>query len=133
MKIEYIIPKKKTNIHDFIKKYRNKTFLLKSDKMKIEIEVKLEKYRSAFIKSKLDYYRILSLTNEFRIHFFHNKPSFENVYIASIAKSDKISGSEVVKFVIDFLKSFKQVKKAYLMDAATVNCKNSETKFRWLE
>ena len=126
MKIEYIIPKKKTNIHDFIKKYRNKTFLLKSDKMKIEIEVKLEKYRSAFIKSKLDYYRILSLTNEFRIHFFHNKPSFENVYIASIAKSDKISGSEVVKFVIDFLKSFKQVKKAYLMDAATVNCKNSD-------
>jgi hypothetical protein len=126
MKIEYIIPKKKTDIHDFIKKYKNKTFLLKSDKMKIEIEVKLEKYRSAFIKSKLDYYRILSLTGEFRINFFHNKPSFENVYIASIAKSEKHSGSEVIKFVIEFLKSFKQVKKAYLIDAATVNCKNSD-------
>lgn len=35
MKIEYIIPKKKTNILEFIKKYKNKTFLLKSDKMKI--------------------------------------------------------------------------------------------------
>ena len=126
MKIEYIIPKKKTNIHDFIKKYKHKTFLLKSDKMKIEIEVKLEKYRTAFVKSKLDYYSIFSLTNEFRINFFHNKPSFENVYIASINKSEKHSGSEVVKFVIDFLKSFKQVKKAYLMDAATVNCKNSD-------
>jgi hypothetical protein len=125
MKIEYIIPKKKTNILEFIKKYKNKTVLLKSDKMKMEIEVKLEKYRSAFVKSKLDYYRILSLTGEFRINFFHNKPSFENVYIASIAKSEKHSGSEVVKFVIDFLKSFKQVKKAYLIDAATVNCKNS--------
>ena len=128
MKIEYIIPKKKTNIHDFIKKYKHKTFLLKSDKMKIEIEVKLEKYRTAFVKSKLDYYSIFSLTNEFRINFFHNKPSFENVYIASINKSEKHSGSEVVKFVIDFLKSFKQVKKAYLMDAATVNCKNSDDK-----
>ena len=126
MKIEYIIPKKKTNILEFIKKYKNKTFLLKSDKMKIEIEVKLEKYRSAFVKSKLDYYRILSLTGEFCIHFFHNKPSFENVYIANINKSDKYSGSEVIKFVIEFLKSFKQVKKAYLKDAATVNCKNSD-------
>lgn len=26
MTIEYIIPKKKTDIHDFIKKFRNKTF-----------------------------------------------------------------------------------------------------------
>lgn len=126
MTIEYIIPKKKTNILEFIKNYKNKTFLLKSDKMKIEIEVKLEKYRSAFVESKLDYYRIFSLTGEFRIHFFHNKPSFENVYIASIAKSDKYSGSEVIKFVIEFLKSFKQIKKAYLIDAATVNCKNSD-------
>ena len=68
MKIEYIIPKKKTNIHDFIKKYKNKTFIIKNDKM--EIEVKLEKYRTAFVKSKLDYYSIFSLTNEFRINFF---------------------------------------------------------------
>ena len=28
--------------------------------------------------------------------------------------------------MIDFLKSFKQVKKAYLKDAANVNCKNSD-------
>ena len=87
MTIEYIIPKKKTNIHEFIKKYKNKTFLLKSDNIKMEIEVKLEKYRSAFVKSKLDYYSIFSLTNEFRINFFHNKTSFENVYIANINKS----------------------------------------------
>ena len=124
MTIEYIIPKKKTNIHEFIKKYKNKTFMIKNNK--IEIEVKLEKYRSTFVKSKLDYYSIFSLTNEFRINFFHKKPSFENVYIASISKSDKYSGSVVVKFVIEFLKSFKQVKKAYLVDAATVNCKNSD-------
>jgi hypothetical protein len=129
MAIEYIIPKNKTNIHDFIKKYKNKTFLLKSDKMKMEIEVKLEKTRVNFIKSKLDYYSIYSTSGEFRIDFsYKNKPSFENVYIASIAKSEKHSGSEVVKFVIEFLKSFKQVKKAYLIDAATVNCKNSDDK-----
>ena len=30
--------------------------------------------------------------------------------------------------MIEFLKSFKQVKKAYLIDAATVNCKNSDDK-----
>jgi hypothetical protein len=96
--------------------------------MNIEIEVKLEKTRVNFIKSKLDYYSIFSLSGEFRINFFYNKPSFENVYIPSIAKSEKHSGSEVVKFVIDFLKSFKQVKKAYLIDAASVNCKNSDDK-----
>ena len=127
MKIEYIIPKikKKNNIHEFIKKFRNKTFLLKNDK--IEFEVKLEKNKLNFIKSKLDYYTIFSLSGEFRINFsYNNKPSFENVYIESINKSEKYSGSEVVKFVIDFLKSFTQVKKAYLIDAASVNCKNSD-------
>jgi hypothetical protein len=129
MTLEYIIPKKKTNIRDFIKKYKNKTFLLKNDKMKMEIEVTLEKTRVNFIKSKLDYYSLYSTSGEFRIDFsYKNKPSFENVYIPSIAKSEKHSGSEVVKFVIDFLKSFKQVKKAYLIDAATVNCKNSDDK-----
>jgi len=125
MTIEYIIPKKKKNIYEFIKKYKNKTFLLKSDK--IEIEVKLKKINVTFVKSKLDYYSISSLTGEFRVDFLYkNKPSFKNVYIGSIAKSDKYSGSEVVKFVIKFLKSFTQVKKAYLIDAATVNCKNSD-------
>jgi hypothetical protein len=127
MTIEYIISKNKIDIHDFIKKYKNKTFLLKNDK--IEIEVKLEKERKAFIKSKLDFYYIFSLSNEFRIDFFHKNPSFENVYITSINKSDKYSGSQIVKFVIEFLKSFKQVKKAYLYDAATVNCKNSDDAF----
>lgn len=127
MTIEYIIPKNKIDIHDFIKKYKNKTFLLKNDK--VEIEVKLLKERRIFIKSKLDFYTIFSLSNEFRIDFFHEKPSFENVYIPSINKSEKYSGSEVVKFVIEFLKSFKQVKKAYLYDAATINCKNSNDTF----
>jgi hypothetical protein len=125
MTIEYIIPKKKTNIHDFIKKYNNKTFILKNDS--IEFEVKLEKNMATFIKSKLDFYSVSS--NEFYIKFFYKKPSFENVYIDSIAKSDKYSGSDVLKFIIDFLKSFKQVKKAYLEDAAKVNCKNSDDKF----
>ena len=31
--------------------------------------------------------------------------------------------------MIEFLKSFKQVKKAYLNDAATINCKNSNDLF----
>jgi hypothetical protein len=125
MKIEYIIPKNKTNIHDFIKKYKNKTFFIKNNKT--EFEVKLEKTKAVFIESKLDYYTVNCLTGEFRIDFLNkNKPSFENVYIASISKSDKHPGSQVVKFVIEFLKSFKQVKKAYLIDAATVNCKNSD-------
>ena len=57
MKIEYIIPKNKTNILDFIKKYKNKTFTIKNDKM--EIEVKLEKIKSA-INSKLDFYSIIT-------------------------------------------------------------------------
>jgi hypothetical protein len=125
MKIEYIIPKNKTNIHDFIKKYKNKTFFIKNNNT--DFEVKLEKTKAVFIESKLDYYTINCLTGEFRIDFLNkNMPSFENVYIASISKSDKHPGSQVVKFVIEFLKSFKQVKKAYLIDAATVNCKNSD-------
>ena len=105
MTIEYIIPKKKTDIHNFIKKYKNKTFLLKNDSM--EFEVKLEKKKS-FVNSKLGFYIIT--TNEFIIDFFYKKPSFENVYINSISKSDKYSGTDVVKFVIEFLKSFTPLK-----------------------
>ena len=55
MKIEYIIPKKKTNIHDFIKKYRNKTFLLKSDKRELwEIEIinKAAHKRTKYVSTK---------------------------------------------------------------------------------
>jgi hypothetical protein len=130
MKIEYIIPKtkKKNNIHEFIKKFRNKTFLLKNDK--IQFQVKLEKNRLNFIKSKLDYYSIFSLSGEFRINFsYNNKPSFQNVYIANINKSEKYSGSQVLIFIILFLKSFKIIKKTYLIDAASVNCKNSDDRF----
>ena len=132
MTIEYIVPKKKTNIHDFIKKYKNKTFLIKNDKM--EIEVKLEKIKSA-INSKLDFYSINTTEkgNEieyvFAIVFLYKKPSYENVFIKNISKSEKYSGSNIVNFVIDFLSSFKQVKKLYLHDAANVSCNNSDDRF----
>jgi hypothetical protein len=47
MTIEYIIPKKKTDIHNFIKKYKNKTFLLKNDSINHYIETgeRPEKYK----------------------------------------------------------------------------------------
>ena len=136
MKIEYIIPKNKTNIHDFIKKYKNKTFTIKNDKMKMEIEVKLKKIKS-IINSKSDFYSITTTEKStagafdgieyvFSISFFYKTPSYENVYINNISKSEKYSGSNIVKFVIDFLSSFKQVKKAYLKDGSQVSCKNSD-------
>jgi hypothetical protein len=132
MTIEYIIPKKKTNIHDFIKKYKNKTFIIKNDKMKMEIEVKLKKIKS-IINSKSDFYSITTIEKAavgveyvFAISFFYKKPSYENVYIENISKSEKYSGSNIVKFVIDFLSSFKQVKKAYLKDGSDISCKNSD-------
>ena len=132
MTLEYIIPKKKTNIHDFIKKYKNKTFIIKNDKMKMEIEVKLKKIKS-IINSKSDFYSITTIEKAavgveyvFAISFLYNKPSYENVYINNISKSEKYSGSDIVKFVIDFLSSFKQVKKAYLKDGSDVSCKNSD-------
>ena len=53
MRNEYIFTKKKKNIHDFIKNFKNKTFLLKNNS--IEFEVKLSKIKSV-INSKLDYY-----------------------------------------------------------------------------
>ena len=65
MKIEYIIPKKKTNIHDFIKKYKNKTFTIKNDKM--EIEVKLEK-----IKSAINKFRSYNIKFKIRFLFYNN-------------------------------------------------------------
>ena len=133
MTIEYIIPKNKIDIHDFIEKYKNKTFVIKKDKM--EIEVKLHKIKSA-IDSKLDFYSITTTENAaygvkyvFVIKFFYKKPSYENIYIQNISKSDKYSGSDIVNFVIDFLKSFKQVKKIYLHDGADVSCKNSDDRF----
>ena len=133
MKIEYIIPKKKTNIHDFIKKYKNKTFTIKNDKM--EIEVKLEKIKSA-INSKLDFYSIITTEKAsvgveyvFAIGFLYKTPSYENVFIKNISKSEKYSGSNIVNFVIDFLSSFKQVKKIYLHDGTDVSCKNSNHRF----
>jgi hypothetical protein len=131
MKIEYIIPKNKTNILDFIKKYKNKTFIIKNDKM--EIEVKLEKIKSA-IDSKLDFYSITTIEKSnfdgieyvFAISFFYKTPSYENVNIDNISKSEKYSGSNIVKFIIYFLSSFKQVKKAYVKDGSQVSCKNSD-------
>ena len=133
MKIEYIIPKKKTNIHDFIKKYKNKTFIIKNDKM--EIEVKLKKVKSA-INSKLDFYSIITtekgsveVAYVFAIAFLYKTPSYENVFIKNISKSEKYSGSNIVNFVIDFLSSFKQVKKIYLHDGTDVSCKNSNHRF----
>lgn len=133
MKIEYIIPKKKTNIHDFIKKYKNKTFIIKNDKM--EIEVKLKKVKSA-INSKLDFYSIITTEKGsvevgyvFAIAFLYKTPSYENVFIKNISKSEKYSGSNIVNFVIDFLSSFKQVKKIYLHDGTDVSCKNSNHRF----
>ena len=135
MKIEYIIPKKKTNIHDFIKKYKNKTFIIKNDKMKMEIEVKLNKIKSA-INSKLDFYSIITtekgsveVAYVFAIAFLYKTPSYENVFIKNISKSEKYSGSNIVNFVIDFLSSFKQVKKIYLHDGTDVSCKNSNHRF----
>ena len=135
MKIEYIIPKNKTNIHDFIKKYKNKTFTIKNDKMKMEIEVKLKKIKSA-INSKLDFYSITTTEKGsvgveyiFAIAFLYKTPSYENVFIKNISKSEKYSGSNIVNFVIDFLSSFKQVKKIYLHDGTDVSCKNSNHRF----
>lgn len=135
MKIEYIIPKNKTNIHDFIKKYKNKTFTIKNDKMKMEIEVKLNKIKSA-INSKLDFYSITTTEKAsvgveyvFAIAFLYKTPSYENVFIKNISKSEKYSGSNIVNFVIDFLSSFKQVKKIYLHDGTDVSCKNSDHRF----
>jgi hypothetical protein len=138
MTLEYIIPKNKTNIHDFIKKYKNKTFTIKNDKMKMEIEVKLKKVKS-IINSKSDFYSITTTEKAdigstfgveyvFSISFFYKIPSYENVNIDNISKSEKFSGSNIVKFVIDFLSSFKQVKKAYLYDGSQVSCKNSDDK-----
>ena len=133
MKIEYIIPKNKTNIHDFIKKYKNKTFIIKNDKM--EIEVKLKKIKSA-INSKLDFYSITTTEKGsvgveyiFAIAFLYKTPSYENVFIKNISKSEKYSGSNIVNFIIDFLSSFKQVKKIYLHDGTDVSCKNSNHRF----
>ena len=132
MESEYILQNKKTNIHNFIKKYKNKTFILKNNSM--EFEVKLSKTKSC-INSKLDFYSLYTIENSpinnidiINIHFFYKKPSFENVYIAYISKSKKYSGSDVMNFVIDFLKSFKQVKKAYLHDGSEINCKNTDDK-----
>lgn len=135
MLLEYIFTEKQTNIYNFIKKYKNKTFILKNDSM--EFEVKLSKIKS-LIDSKLDYYIINTIENGFdiehvkyvfRIDFFYKKPSFENVYIYNISKSTKYSGSDVTIFVIDFLKSFIQVKYIYLHDATKVSCKDSNDKF----
>ncbi len=128
--MEYIINKNKNDIKDFINKYKNKTFTIKNND--IEFIVKLIKH-----KSKLDYYSIetIELSKEkyvkyiFKINFFdpiQNKPSYENVLLDNISKSEKYSGSIVVNFIIDFLKSFIQIKNVYLYDGTTVNCKNSD-------
>jgi len=94
--------------------------------------LKLKKVKSA-INSKLDFYSITTIEKAavgveyvFAISFLYNKPSYKNVYINNISKSEKYSGSNIVKFVIDFLSSFKQAKKVYLKDGSDVSCKNSD-------
>ena len=102
----------------------------------MEIEVKLNKIKSA-INSKLDFYSITTTEKSaagafdgieyvFAISFFYKTPSYENVNIDNISKSEKYSGSNIVKFVIDFISSFKQVKKIYVKDGSQVSCKNSD-------
>jgi len=68
--------------------------------MKMEIEVKLNKIKSA-INSKLDFYSITTTEKSaagafdgieyvFAISFFYKTPSYENIYIDNISKSEKI-------------------------------------------
>lgn len=131
--IEYEIGGKREDVKDFIGKYFRKTFLIK--KGDIELEVNLTKSKSV-IKPKLDYYILKTIEQStsgfveyiFKICFYDpisKIPSFESVYINNISKSEKYSGSEIVNFVLDFLKSLKQVKNVYLYDGTEVHCKNS--------
>ena len=103
---------RKTNPEDFVKKYGGKKFVIKGNKMEIEVKLDfsksiIDKDKSFYILKTLEKSNIEEVEYVFSIKFIDritHTPSFRDVYIESISKSEKYSGSEIVKFVLDFLK-----------------------------
>lgn len=127
---------RKTNPEDFVKKYGGKKFVIKGNKMEIEVKLDfsksiIDKDKGFYILKTLEKSNIGVVEYVFFIKFIDritHTPSFRDVYIENISKSEKYSGSQIVKFVLDFLKSITSVRKVYLYDAAEIRCKNSDDK-----
>ncbi len=93
---------------------------------KIDLHVKLFEYITL---SGRKYFEIQGYMDCFNIDFYDNSKIGSNVYISYIHKLDdpSISGSDIVRFVLKFLKKL-NTKKAYLIDRASVECKGTNTK-----
>jgi hypothetical protein len=117
------------NLANLYSKYKGK-FIIQHGEHKIQVI--MTKNTHEF--SKLVYYSICyDVPNRdyelypFLINFIDviDKNINDNCYIAHIHKTDKISGSEMIKLVLDICR-YVNVKTAYIYDGTTVNCGKNE-------
>ena len=119
------------NIKDLKKKYGMK-FMIKYKKFKIPVKFKVNHKKLiglSYLSLQYDIKKKTHYLLPFQIDFLDstgNSYKLNNkVYIGEITKTDKISGSNMVKFVLELLKKLGTVT-AKLYDGATVNCGNDE-------
>ena len=119
------------NIKDLKKKYGMK-FMIKYKKFKIPVKFKVNHKKLiglSYLSLQYDIKKKTHYLLPFQIDFLDstgNSYKLNNkVYIGEITKTDKISGSNMVKFVLELLKKLGTVT-AKLYDGATVNCGNEE-------
>jgi hypothetical protein len=115
--------------NNFIKKYKNKKLIIKDN----HLEIKCKITTSNILFNNKKYYILTTdydtLNPIFSIYFYdiiNLEPSFENIYIDYISKKENIiSGSDSVNLVIKICKKISNIKKLFLVDYATINCKKS--------
>ncbi len=135
--------------HDFVKgdveenlkkleKEYGKRFIIKSTKLDVEVEVDLYKIK---LPSDLEFYRMkydivdrTTYLSPFVIDFFDVTKSElnNNSYLYDIQKTDKISGTQMVKLCLEINKIL-GVNKIFLFDGATVKCGNKDLNLSFIK
>lgn len=115
-----------------------KRFIIKSTKLDVEVEVDLYKIK---LLSDLEIYRMKydipdrsTYLSPFIIDFFDITKSElnNNSYIYDIQKTDKISGTQMVKLCLEINKIL-GVNKVFLLDDATVKCGKNDLNLSFIK
>ncbi len=119
----------KKNISILEKKY-GKKFIIKLDELEVNVVLEKKKIDSnnmEFYILRYDEPDRFDDLYPFKISFYDpiTKKINSNSYIANIRKTDKISGSSMVKFVLEINRVL-NVKKTWLWDGSTVQCMGKE-------
>lgn len=115
------------NIKDLKKTFGNKFFIkYKKFKIPVKFELKNLKYKGfKYLILKYDIEKQTDYLLPFKIRFLDKDYILNNnVFIENIHKTDNISGTEMVNFVLELLKKL-GTNQALLQDGATIKCNNN--------